>query len=328
MSMNSFDAYLNGDISNYPDMADWGDRAYNASKPNLEKAGGGVFLAELRDFPRMMRTSSRLFHDIWKNGFGNTISKHMQPKKAADHFLNHQFGWVPFISDIRKFYNAFDRADEHIEKLSRENGQWIRRKRLMYENSTSPVTLGAGWGVKLFPNSSFDSPFAPWFPPGSPAEWKVTEEIQTKVYSVGRWRYYRPEFDRTDPKYHGIINDLKRQMTLYGMRISPSNIYKATPWSWAIDWVSNFGDQIDRANSALVDSVACQYLYVMQHQQRVRKFYQTLPFTSGTVSLEFTRVIETKQRREGLSPYGFSLSLANLTPRQIAIAGALGISRS
>jgi hypothetical protein len=330
MSMTSFDSYLSGDASNYPDMADWGDRAYNSNKPQLEKAGAAVFFAELRDLPRMMRTTSRFFHDIWRGMTGSSWSpafKHMQPKKAADHFLNHQFGWSPFLKDLRKFYNAFDQADNHIEKLTRENGQWIRRKRLMYENSTGPVLLGSGTGVKLFPNSSFDSPFAPWFPPGSPSTWRVTEEVITKVYTVGRWRYYRPEFDKTNPKYSGIMNNMKRQMTLYGARISPSNIYKATPWTWAIDWVSNFGDQIDRANDMLVDSVACQYLYVMQHQQRVRKFYQCLPFTSGTVLLEFSRVIETKQRREGLSPYGFSLSLANLTPRQLAIAGALGISR-
>lgn len=328
MSMTSFDSYLSGAESNYPSMDGWGDKAWNGTKPNLEKAGAGVFLAELRDLPRMMRTSAGFFHDMWKSGFGNTVSKNMQPKKAADHFLNHQFGWSPFLSDLRKFYNAFDQADVHIDRLTRENGQWIKRRRLLFEASTSPVTIGEANGVKLFPNGSFDSPTAPWFPPGSPSRWKVTEEIITQIYSVGRWRYYRPEFDKTNPKYKGIMGNLNRQMTLYGARISPSNIYKATPWSWAIDWVSNFGDQVDRANDALLDSVACKYLYVMQHQLRVRRFYQYLPFISGTVLLEFTRVIETKQRRENLSPYGFSLSLANLTPRQIAIAGALGISRS
>jgi hypothetical protein len=249
----------------------------------------------------------------------------MSPKKAADHFLNHQFGWIPFLSDLRKFYNAFDQNDQMIDRLINENGQWIRRKRTLKEETTSTV-LGSGNGFKLFPNTSFESAFnPPWFT--STPTWQVREDVKTVIKAVGKYRYYRPEFDKADPDHLSVVNRLKRQATLFGARISPSNIYKATPWSWAIDWFSNLGDQIDKANDMLVDSVSAKYLYVMQSQTKTRTFTQWAPFHSGAVTLQFTRVIETKQRREGLSPFGFSLSMASLTPRQIAIAGALGVSR-
>lgn len=326
MSMNSVGTYLDGNSVNYPSMADWGDKAYNGSKPKLEKAGAGVFFAELRDLPRMLKTSANFFHDAWRGLTGvSTLTKTMTPKKAADHFLNHQFGWNPFIQDLKRFYNAFDQADRHIKRLTDENGQWIRR-RITLKDETQSSVVGTGSGLKLFPNTSFSSPFgSPWLV-GSPT-WQVREELTTRIYAVGKYRYYRPEFDRTDPDHSSAINDMKRQATLYGLRISPSNVYKATPWTWAIDWVSNFGDQVDKANDMLVDSIAAKYLFVMQAQIRTRVFTQYIPFVSGPVTLQFTRVIETKQRREGLSPFGFSLSLANLTPRQLAIAGALGVSR-
>lgn len=325
MSMSSIGTFLSGDIVNYPDMADWGDEGYARTRPQLEKAGAAVFGAELRDLPRMMKTSAGFFHDIWKGISGSGSSIDMRPKKAADHFLNHQFGWIPFISDLRKFYRAFDQNDALIAKLNNENGQWIRRKRTLKDETTSTV-VGSGSGFKLFPNTSFESAFnPPWFV--SEPTWQVTEEVSTTVSAVGKYRYYRPEFDKSDPDHMSAINRLKRQMTLFGARISPSNIYKATPWSWAIDWFTNLGDQIDKANDILVDSVAAKYLYVMQHQKRKRVFTQYAPFHSGTVVLQFTRLIETKQRREGLSPFGFGLSMASLTPRQLAIAGALGVSK-
>jgi hypothetical protein len=291
----------------------------------LEKAGAAVFGAELRDLPRMMKTSAGFFHDAWTAIGGNSTSIRMSPKKAADHFLNHQFGWIPFLSDLRKFYNAFDQNDQMIDRLINENGQWIRRKRTLKEETTSTV-LGSGNGFKLFPNTSFESAFnPPWFT--STPTWQVREDVKTVIKAVGKYRYYRPEFDKADPDHLSVVNRLKRQATLFGARISPSNIYKATPWSWAIDWFSNLGDQINKANDMLVDSVSAKYLYVMQQQTKTRTFTQWAPFHSGAVTLQFTRVIETKQRREGLSPFGFSLSMASLTPRQIAIAGALGVSR-
>lgn len=327
MSDSTIVGYLSGAPGNYPSMDGWGDKAYQSGKPKLEKAGGGVFLAEARDLPRMMKTSAKGFHELWKLSGGNTSSVRMHPKKAADQFLNDQFGWSPFLKDLGKFYHAFDRSAEHISRLTSENGQWVR-KRGTLKSDTTRTLVAAGGGIPLFPNTTFTSGSPTWFPAGNGPMWAIYDEVSTIITYSAKFRYFRPEFDRPSPDYMSVMNRMKRQMSLYGLRVNPSNIYKATPWTWAADWVSNLGDLVDRANDQLVDSIANKYLFVMQHQVLIRRFTQTIPFVSGTVSLEFTRFIETKQRAEGLSPYGFSLSLANLTPRQLAIAGALGISRT
>lgn len=118
-----------------------------------------------------------------------------------------------------------------------------------------------------------------------------------------------------------------RYMTLYGLRVNPSNIYKAIPWSWALDWISNAGDYVDQLTDIWSDSIAAEYFYVMHHLRVTRTLTITLPFVSGGVTFVFHRYYDCKQRLEASGPYGFSLSWDNLSPRQLAIAGALGISR-
>lgn len=317
---------LSSDSSYFPSMDGLGDRAYNSTKPHLEKAGGAVFLAELSDLPRMLQTTSRGFRDIWLQYFGNHVSKKfMTPKKVADHFINHNFGWIPFISDMSKFVNTFDKSEQIIKRLSDQNNRWVRR-RVTLDDVTSESVLSSGSGMVCFPNNYLvNNGGLSYFNPA--ASWQLSERVETSTWAVGKFRYYRPEFDLDSPDYSSALAEVGRQLTIYGVRISPANIYKATPWSWAADWVSKAGDHVNHLNDILVDSIASKYCFAMQRQTRIRKLVQVLPFRSGTVCLEFERIVQTKERREGTSPYGFGLTLANLTPRQIAIAGALGVSR-
>jgi hypothetical protein len=53
-----------------------------------------------------------------------------------------------------------------------------------------------------------------------------------------------------------------------------------------------------------------------------------LNFYSGPVTLQFQRVLSTKQRELADSPYGFNVPWKDLSLRQWAILGAIGISRS
>lgn len=307
----------------FPSMADWGDKAYARLKPKIEQAGGAVFLAELRDLPRMLRTTSKGFHDTWRLMGGSSFGKIMQPKYVADHFLNIQFGWNPFLSDLKRFYATTRDFGKIVDRMERQNGQWVRR-RVTLKSETTVKYLNAGIGNTLFPNTFFDN--AQWM--SGNALWQLREEKTTQISAVGKFRFYRPEFDKDRPKNMVTINRLLQIATLYGVRVNPSNIYKATPWTWAIDWISNTGDLIDHANDVAIDSVASKYVFLMQHEVTKRIFVQTIPFHDSRLSFEFVRIIDTKQREEGHSPYGFSLDVSNLTARQFAIAGALGLSRT
>lgn len=308
--------------TNIPTMSGWGSKAWSSTKPKLEKASGFVFGSEIRDLPRMLKTTSRGFHDLWKSMGGKSDTRIMQPKKLANHFLNHQFGWVPFVSDLRKFNHVIQNSQKMISDISSRNNLWTRKR------STLKTEYSDGIKIRHWQNQIICHGFA--FSPGYFSSQPFAEMFESKtliITAVGSFKYYRPEFDSGLIDYQSSWNSAMRHLTIAGFRVNPSNLYAATPWTWAIDWISNVGDHVDHLSDIWADSIANKYLYVMQHKKTVRKIIQTLPFVSGTVPLTFSRIIESKQRQEGSSPYGFSLSLSDLTPRQLAIAGALGISR-
>lgn len=338
-----FDNFLKKDSPLLVDLSTYGDQAYAKLRPKLEQASGLVFLAEFGDTPRMLKTTgsafqnlwrtaigsrkaaAKGFHDTWKFLGGRTVGRIMRPKPVADHFLNHQFGWVPFLNDLEGFYKTYSDMEVLIAKLTAQNNQFVRKRATIAKSETIALVGSNPFvsGNICFPNTYMDS--TAWCN-GGPFHYLV-DRTTTTITASGKFRYYRPEFDLTRTDYSSAMRSIQRQLTLYGLRISPSNIYKATPWTWAADWISNAGKLIDRANDYLLDSVASQYLFVSSHVKKERLLIQIIPFKNAYTILSFSRHFDVKQRQEDASPYGFNLSVSNLTARQLAIAGALGITR-
>lgn len=309
-------------FSRFPPVGDWGNKAFDRTKPRIQAAGGFVFSAELRDAPRQLKTTARAFKDIWRLS-GGSLQPHrvMAPKNVADHFLNVQFGWKPFLKDILDF----DYVIQNYSKLSASrkdrNDKWIRKAVPLLKGIPQKTQIDHGLGNPLDPY------LVPEYFAGDPY-WNLWEETTTNVTGVGSFKYYLSSFDANLPDFDSGWNQAMRVLAITGARISPSNVYHAIPWTWAADWVTNVGDHVDHYNDLLIDNIACKYCYVMMRQVKTRKLTVVLPWYHGdTTILTFTRTIETKERAEGSSPYGFSLSWNDLTPTQIAIAGALGISR-
>lgn len=306
-----------------PSVSGWSPQAFAKTRPPLQKAGAAVFIAELRDLPRQLRTTSNIFHDLWKASGGSGNARFLAPKGAADHFLNHQFGWVPFISDMQKFSSTFQDAAAIKSRMTNENGKWIRRRATLL-NDYQETLLASDSGMRVEPAGDYVSTLFN----GTP-RWEVWEKKASLITTSGSFRYYRPEFDDSLPDYGSVMSSIQRQLTIYGARLSPSNIYKAVPWTWAIDWFTDFGSVIDRFTDIYQDQIAAKYLFLMRHDYREVVLKQTLPFKSGgIVTLEFSRITDCKIRRESDSPYGFGLSWNGLTPRQLAILAALKISRT
>lgn len=312
-----------------PDTAPYCSEVYKRLRPQLEKAGLSVALAEARDIPRMMQTSARGFHDIWKSIGGNSVTPLMQPKKLADQFLNQQFGWAPFISDLRKFDNVYQNSGRYIDEITRKNNMWTKRvKKIKYDETSKLITRNYTLGC--FPVGQYiESLMIRRLVNGNLCYGvnELHEVIKTDVWCEGSFKYYRPEFDRNLAGYDSAWNGMQRQMMLYGARLNPSVVYKATPWSWLIDWFINVGDVIDRANDWAYDSMVSKYIYLMHHYTREVKFLQTMHLISGDKTLEWVRSCEVKRRQQADNPYNFCLTWSALTARQLAILAALGISR-
>jgi len=344
IDMSNANTLLNLGSSLFPVLDAYGTQAWSRTKPHLEHANAFVFIAELRDLPRMAKSLQKRafeFHKIWsqfKRGSAEGALEFMSPKSRADDFLEHQFGWQPFLSDLRKFYSTYHGSAEYIKQLTAENGKAVRRKstligvpiqeagpdgkpRIRYGPSREDTLVSKTTGQILTPSlpASFFS---------TPPSWEVRKVVETKLTAVGRFTFYRPEFDTGLSEYNSAWFEIQRQLTLYGLRISPSNIWRATPWTWLIDWFSTVSSYFDYLTDIAVDSITAKYLYLTMHRDTIWKLNVTLPFYDpGSLYLSWERKLHTLERKGASSPYGFSLSWDSLNPRQLAILGALGITR-
>jgi hypothetical protein len=274
----------------------------------------------------MLKTTSHTFHDIWKSMGGSGGSVKMAPKKVSDHFLNQQFGWAPFLSDIGKFYTAYQNTANYLSRMAHGNDRWKVYRRDL-SDVVSDTVIASGTGQLSEPRLATSA----YFRPGESAKWELHEEVHTVVTSVGQFKWYKPEFEIDGNQnfvHNSAFDRIGRQMTMYGLRINPSNVWRATPWTWLIDWGFNVGRNIDRIQEVLLDGVVAKYLYLMHHQVKTLVLYESLPLYPKDVKLVWRRKIDVKQRKEAGSPYGFDSPWESLSPMRLAILAALGISRS
>jgi len=307
--------YLSG---TYGDATALGPTAWNRLKPKLSTSDLGVFFAEIRETPRMLKTSARFFKDLWRSMGGN-LTGHTMSRKAADHWLNTQFGWRPFISDLTKGFKTFCNADKQLKAYREKNGTWIRR--------AGPVNSDVQTQDLVV---SYDGVYSPYVQPCvggylmPAASTKIFREITQKTWFVGMFRYYIPSLAVDSSEQ---LSTIQNYLRLYGIRINPMLVWNITPWTWLADWVANIGDNISNFTSIQQDNMASKYAYIMQSTVHNLVNYSKVTTIFGTKNMVWTLGNTVKTRRAA-SPFGFSVDVPNFSARQWSILAALGFSRS
>lgn len=307
---------------------------YAKARPGNPVASVGQFLWELRDFPQLP------FRSLFK-GARLTCSPTQLPRlllhalknfrALGSEYLNVVFGWKPFIGDLQKMYMLQQTLDKRMNQIIRENGRNIRRKATVqndqsmssgpYDGQTSTIPF---YGVNGMP----------------PYYWEGRTEVidktwkSTRVWFSGGFRYWIPNVN--SPAW-----SRKAKMVLFGALPTPEVIWSVIPWSWLIDWFTNFGDVISNLSTNAVDNLVCNYSFIMRHvvTKRVLEISTTClggqpplynNFVAPAVSMTFsyTDCVETKSRLGGGNPFGLGVKLTDLSASQLAILAALGISRS
>lgn len=312
--------------------------AWDKTKPTIPKANLAQFVYELKDLPGQLKTSSEAFHREWRYFNGSSVAvPWIGGREAADNFLNHNFGWVPFLDDLGKIFNTISRINEHITRTVRDNGQWRKRRSVLEESETVSAEAQGGVDSATIPSSGILDPEN--FPMCRMTTVGGTTQrghcfFQTittkKVWACGEFKYFLPEFDMNnfDGSAFDSLNVVHQWMTLLGLRINPTLIWKIMPWSWLVDWFTSFGDYIRRLDDWVQDSIVARGLFVMQSEKKVMTKTSTLHFYSGDVTLQFQRTLSIKQREMADGLYGFNKPWNSLSAKQWAILGAIGISRS
>lgn len=301
--------------ADFGDVSSYGATGWSRFSPGRPEADMGVFVGEIKDVPRMLRTTAKSFSDIWKSFGGSSGSV---SKRAANHWLNTQFGWLPFLNDLRKFYKLSKNLDERLKQLKRDNGQWVKRGGTITSSEETTELLNTDVH-SLWPNIS--GTYFSTYPYGPYGKTIITKTDSQKVWFEARMKYWIPYL--TVP---GYWTDVRATAHLFGLSPNPSLIWELTPWSWMIDWVSNCGDVINNISMITSNDLTAKYAYVMGTTESLVKIHTEAYLRSGTYTLTDEARLTAKLRHEA-SPFGFGLTGDDFTARQWSILSALGITR-
>lgn len=291
-----------------------GSTAISRCNPVQSPANLSVALAELvrEGIPKLVGSQ------LWKTKMKNLSS-------FGDEFLNFQFGWAPLYADIVDTAKAVLNMDKLMRQYERDSGRLVRRgyRFPTIRENTGPTTqVGSNvTGLWLGDGRRPDSGFTTL--PG--AKTVHEREIVRKLWFSGGFTYYLP--DDYDSRSKTMQNIYLLQQLL-GLELTPEVLWNLTPWSWAADWFTNVGDVMENVSNFASDGLLLRYGYLMENTI-IKDTYTATGFKLngyGTTPLQLSLITEIKKRRRA-TPFGFGVDKASLTPRQLAIIAALGISR-
>jgi hypothetical protein len=240
-------------------------------------------------------------------------------KNAGDDYLNVQFGWMPLVSDLRGYANMIRDSGAIVRQYKRDAGRPVRRRVEMLNTKT--VTTGntavGGSYTDPLPSSKF-------LGAGGTRRWR--QEVHTRVWFSGCFIYNLPVPDSAMDKlwYHVKLAD-----RLLGITPTPDKIWELTPWSWFVDWFTNTGDILSNLRMFLFDGLVMQYGYVMQETKVTRTctLEDNCTTVNGNKITAVTTIEHVAQKRRQANPFGFGLTWDGLSPYQISILAALGMTR-
>jgi hypothetical protein len=241
----------------------------NPSRPLVDLP---VFIVELRDLPNLLlRRSQDIGADIARGR------------------LSVEYGWKPLLKDIKAlfgFKKAFDDRVREIHAL-RESG--IRRKRIIFNGSTSSAPI-----ARTYTNNV-----------GLVLSGTTQSTTTAKVTGFVKWVP-----DKDIPRHLLLRNDLAEQKALFALLglnpfvIDASTIWEVIPYSWLVDWCSNWGDLL--AAERNIVGAHIEEILIMRHYVTEQKCTVSMDSSETAVKngvklskKEVTRYYETKSREVG-----------------------------
>lgn len=308
-----------------------GGELMRASRPTQPHANLGQWLGELRDFGSLFRSG---------------LSTRNPAKIAGGGYLNLQFGWRPFIDDLRRAAEAVLEADDILRKFYEDSAKLNKRNReviLTQETSNSarvaisanPSNYGNSWNSTTISSvvggisCRFLGGWGSSAPRGS-FQLTVTNVVSLRTFAMFEYFAHDPKnFAERQASY------AQKARILLGLTLTPDLIWELTPWSWLADWWFDIGGFLSYQVSVQEDSLVARQSGAIVEKKAVGiancfvSFNSPYTAPSGLYAPNFcTPTFEwNKQRRLPMGPYGFGPTWS-LTPSQWAIVGALGLTKA
>ena len=254
-------------------------------------------------------------------------------KAAASEYLNYQFGWAPLVSEVHSVVNAARNHRDILQNYRHNEGRDVHRRFDFpsdvesWEEEVSPAYFTNG--------SDFFSGLVTGIKPRVPVR-TVSVVKETRRWFEGCFTYGGPSGTDSFGRALGFGSEAD---AVFGLTLSPDVLWNLTPWSWAVDWFSNAGDVIHNVTNFALAGLVMRYGYMMEESietystnytsQALKVRLATNPnkygqIDSGSTSIGFKTV---RKSRCPANPFGFGISWEGLSPTQLAITAAIGITR-
>jgi len=316
--------HLGGIEKNFPSLDrtflnTWAQQAYSRAAPTDVVFDAAQFLGELRE--GLPRISAELMKDTSSvlRGLGGQ-------------YLNVQFGWKPFVSDILNAATALAHA---TQQLRRNGGRVHRRYEALpitrageYNNTSSGNVALVGAQFAQSPGT-FVTPFGSRI--GTPSfSSEYSRATLTKSARVERW--FEGEFTSFFPLGFNPDSFMDRFNVLVNTKLTPEVLWELAPWSWLVDWNLAIGSTIKANQKAANDLLVMHYGYAMERITYVTSSSIFGPIGSSAQYLPqkanmYQKIVS--KRRIRANPYGFRVTAdTSFSIDQLAILGALGLTKA
>ena len=282
----------------------WGTTPIARVNPDNPASGVAAFLGEM--------------HERLPSAFIQTLQgKASFFKSLGGDYLNAQFGWLPFVSDVKTMASAVVHSHDILAQFHKDAGKLVRRKYMFPLDET--VTDITDVGAK-----------SPW--PLSSTLFHGSGGQRTRTRKITKTTWFSGAFTYTDGRERGSLpfeSEYREAQHLLGVALTPDILWQLTPWSWLTDWWLNIGDILTNVRAFVFDGLAMPYGYIMYEQKARSHIVMDIPhyWVDGSDHHSETVLQLTVQNRRQATPWGFGLDWNDFSFRQLAILAALGLQR-
>lgn len=292
------------------DVALYGTRAIQATAPTKPRGSLSQFLGELQ-------------RDGVPSLLGDSLFKSGKLRSSSDEWLNLQFGWKPFISDLDKILRSVKSSSKLVQQMRRDSGRIVRRR---FSFPMTQTVTGTSYDAQ-YADLIMGIPYVYWTAPRDGSKpLTITDRTTTRVWFSGAYTYYLDLGDSyvsRFKRYEQLANQL------LGTRLNAAVLYELAPWSWLVDWFTDLGVVMNNASRLTEDGLVIHHGYLMRHTVVRRTVEARALFGDEQRPRTFTNLY-TSERKERVkaTPYGFGVDMSSLTPWQWSILGALGMTKA
>jgi len=311
----------------FPDVSDKGINEIRSEDTSDLDPYGATAIAAISPVNPCSNVAQQ-FGEVHQQGIVNSLpgipswkNRTKIAKAAGSEYLNAVFGWLPLVDEIGEVTKAV-RFSDTIQKQFQKGAGRNTRREFEFDTEYSESESSA---VGRVSTGNIGLSISNWYT-GSPTVITRTEKSATRRWFSGAFTYpAMPDSDSSSK----LSNAARQADHLYGLALTPDLVWELTPWSWAIDWFSNAGEVITNFQNFSLYGQVMRYGYIMEETTTKIKYsidrcgLITIPDRSVPPS---SVTITTKVRRPA-NPFGFGLSWDGLSPQQLLITAALGITR-